>query len=185
MWAGQRSGWVRDDDTHSAAKLLELIVPKTRRMRRMAKRGLFVFLDLPKPPVRSKKKAATPAAAMPKEEKSKLFHSKGELSVIEVKRQKLEHSTEDAQSFDGSALPSSSDGWRPVIPQGDGLYVAGVKVIRLSDGSCLKLYRVLVKPSVIKAQKKRLKRLKNRIERDDEKAAKRRVKMLLLMIGKA
>lgn len=156
-------------------------VPKTKRMRRLAKKGLFVFLDLPKPRARSKKKTAV---ALPKETMAKLFYTKGDFSVTEVKRQKSEHSTEEPQPIDGSSLPSSSDGWCPVIPQGDGLYVAGVKVIRLSDGSCLKLYRVLVKPSVIKAQKKRLKRLKQRIERDDNKAARQRVRLTLLLLGK-
>jgi hypothetical protein len=153
---------------------------KTRRMYRLRKLGLFVFLKLPAP---KKKKTAAPTA-MPKqyrtERKPVLFHSNTTMSVIELKQRDIPH--EDPQPFDGTAKRDSTDGWVEFDDNPE-LFAAGICIVPTNEGP-RRLYRMRIRPSVLAAKRKRVANLLRDVHRDDAKAAKRRVRMTLYAMGK-
>jgi hypothetical protein len=153
---------------------------KTRRMYKLRKAGLFVFLKLPAP-----KKAAPATPKLGRECKSKLFYSKGELTVIELKQQhyKTEHN-EDPAPFDGTAKRDATDGWVEFDDNPE-LFAAAICIVPMSDGTRKRLYRMQIRPSILEAKRKRVANLLRDVHRDDAKAAKRRVRMTLLLMGKA
>lgn len=154
---------------------------KTRRMYKLRKLGLFVFLKLPAP---KKKTAATPKPKQYRtrtERKPVLFYEKGDLNVIEAKQQR-DITIEDPQPFDGTAKRDAVDGWGEFVDDPE-LYAAAICIVPTNDGP-RKKYRMMIRPSVLKAKQKRVANLLRDIERDDAKAAKRRVRMTLYAMGK-
>jgi hypothetical protein len=85
--------------------------------------------------------------------------------------------------IDGTELPAQ--GWSLTRPTDPELVVCGVRCVKMSDGSTLKLYRVAVRPEAVKARKRKAKKVLQRIQREDAKAARHRVKLMLIMLGKA
>jgi hypothetical protein len=91
----------------------------------------------------------------------------------------------DPATLDGSPLPTKEDGWMTTLPNDPTLRVAGIKVVKMADGSALKFYKMLVKPAEVKRLRKQLKKKLQRIARDDREHAKRDVRALLVMLGKS
>jgi hypothetical protein len=147
-------------------------------MTKLAKKGLFVFIEIPKPPTPKKKKVP---AVMPKETVAKLFFSKGELSVIEVKRQKVEQPSQEPTPINGQPMPDKSEGWQATWPEDPQLYVAGICNIPMSDDSHIRLFRVCVRPSII-AKKHR--KLMQKLERLDKRINKLEVRQIMKSMGK-
>lgn len=155
---------------------------KNRRMRRLSKLGLFVFL-----PVKAvcRTRHGTPPTPRLKEvipvepvEPTGVL-----LSHSQLKRAAIAARTEDEQTpTPDTLLPSSADGWQETVPNNAELHVVGITVIRKLDGSCQRYYRVLVKPSVVKAKRRRAQNLLRDIERDNAKAAKRAVRALVALL---
>lgn len=154
-----------------------------RKQRTLKKRARLAGLPFVAPAPKTlpiEAPALTPM--LEKETKSRLFYTKGDLNVIEAKRRYEQ--TGDVTPVDGQPLPAACDGWMTARPDDPTLYCAGVRVIRMNDGSSVKFYRVMVKPEVLKAKQKQAKRLMRKIEREDAAAVKRRVRLTLALIGK-
>jgi hypothetical protein len=110
-------------------------------------------------------------------------------SHSQKKRSAMHARVEDEQtSATPIELPSASEGWQLTRPDNPELYVSAMRTVRMSDGEVLKLFKVLIRPEVLKAKRKAVKKLKKRIEREDAAAeaaaAKRRVKLTLALLGK-
>jgi hypothetical protein len=158
-------------------------------MKRLAKRGQFVFLPSAKTPPKKKTKKPTATA----QTMAKLCYESGEpFSVSELKQQQRQQNMErsnnaDVVPVDGELL-SSADGWQTTRPDNPELYVASVRTVRMSDGTNVKMFKVLICPDVLKAKRKAVKKLKQRIAREDREAAdvaaKQRVKLVLALMGK-
>lgn len=77
-------------------------------------------------------------------------------------------------------------GWSPTRPDSPDLFIAGVKLVRQQDGSFTKLFKVMVKPEIIAAKKRKAKNLLRRIKREDREAnaklSKLRVRALLVVL---
>jgi len=136
---------------------------KTKRMRRLAKQGLFAFLATDKPVTHR------PLLAL-EEQQRKLWQKRGEQQPV---------------ALDGKPLPNRADGWMLSIPNDSELFVTAITCLKLSDGTNCRWYRMMVKPQVVKAKRKAAKKLMQRIERENREMAKRRVRALLIMLGKA
>jgi hypothetical protein len=153
-------------------------------MRRLQKAGLFSYLPSPKTPKKTKKPAATAQTI------AKLCFEHGELNVSEVKRQKklAAYGNAEPVPVDGQTLPSSSEGWQEERTTNPELYCAAVRVIRLTDGSSVKLFKVLIRPDVLAQKRKAAKKLLKRVKRENRQAAdvaaKRKVRALLFALGK-
>jgi len=85
---------------------------------------------------------------------------------------------------DGQTLPSSVEGWIPDKP-GDGLICVAVRCIRFDDASTRKFYRCVLRPAEQKKLKRQAKATLRKLKADDAKSAKRRVRALLVIMGKA
>jgi hypothetical protein len=153
-----------------------------RKLSKLVKHGLFVALPSPKP-ARRKKKAAPKTRKLYQERKPVLFYEKGDLNVIEAKQQR-DITIEDPQPFDGIAKRDAADGWGEFVDDPE-LYPAAICIVPMSDGTRKRLYRMMIRPDVLAKKKKRVANLLRDIERDDAKAAKRRVRAMLVMMGKA
>ncbi|HTS06794.1 MAG TPA: hypothetical protein VMP68_14540 [Candidatus Eisenbacteria bacterium] len=147
-------------------------------MYKLRKLGLFAFISLPAPA-----KHKVPAARRPAPSTAKLFYSKGELNLIEVKRQN-EQTNEDPIPVDGLPLPDASEGWMQTRSSDPELHCVGVRCIRLTDGSHLKYFKMLVKPSVMKRKKAKLRRKLRELDQGIARAAKQEARLTLWMMGK-
>jgi hypothetical protein len=92
--------------------------------------------------------------------------------------------------IDGQPLPDPADGWVETMPQGDGdVFLAAIKKIKMSDGSEKRFYKALVRPSVLKAKRNKVRKLLKRVKRENEvaalKEAKQRVRLFRALMGKA
>ncbi len=90
--------------------------------------------------------------------------------------------------IDGQPLPDPAE-WTPDKPKADStLCVSAVKIIRMSDGSSRKFYRMSVPVAEVKQMKKRARLLARNIRREDGKAAKKAARStareLLFCMGK-
>jgi hypothetical protein len=152
-----------------------------RKLTKLVRRGLFTPLPAPL----KNNKPATTRPATPKlgrEQKSVVFHSKGGLSVTELKQQRdITH--EDLQPFDGTAKRDAADGWGE-FDANPALYVAAICIVPTSSGP-KKSYRMRVKPSVLAAKKKRVANMLRDIARDDAAYLKRKIRLTLKAMGKA
>lgn len=124
---------------------------------------------------RKKKKTDHPAEVVP--------HSKMKRSQMTSPANSANGYTEPV-TLDGNALPSG-EGWMRQIPDDKTLYVAGVKNVRMSDGSAVKFYRMMVKKDEVKRLRKQTKKKLQRIACDDREHAKRDVRALLVLLGKS
>ena len=121
-------------------------MPKTRRMRRLEKLGLFVILKRPTPenkpplplPLRPTRLAYSPGAV-----ESPLSHSK------EKRRAIIDRMADEHEPSDSIEVGNEWSMTRPTDPE---VFVTGVSSIRLKDGSSAKYFRVAVKPSVLQAR---------------------------------
>ncbi len=93
---------------------------------------------------------------------------------------------------DGQQIPDPAAGWVPDAAQSDAhIYVAGVKVIRMTDGSTRKFYRLLVRPAEVKRKRelatKKLKQIRREIreaEKKEAKQRKRQIRVVLAVLGR-
>jgi hypothetical protein len=99
-----------------------------------------------------------------------------------------ELTTQTATTADGSTLPSTADGWQQTRPDNPELYISAVRTVRMTDGSSVKLFKVLIRPEVLKAKQRTAKKLLKRARRDNAEAeakqAKRHVRLMLALLGK-
>jgi hypothetical protein len=91
--------------------------------------------------------------------------------------------------IDRQPLPDAAEGWTPDKPKADGtLCVSAVKTIRMSDGSSRKFYRMSVPVAEVRDMKNRVRKLRRRIKKEDQaaakKSAKRAARVVLLALGK-
>jgi hypothetical protein len=140
-------------------------------------------------PLPRRKKPAPPKKTTPKpkqfrtERKPVLFHSKGELTLSEAKQQHEHITNEDPAPLSVTAQRDAADGWGEFVDN-DELYAAAICIVPMNTGERKKLYRMMIRPSVLKAKQKRVANMLRDVQRDDAKAAKSRVRMTLLMLGK-
>jgi hypothetical protein len=137
---------------------------KTRRMYRLRKLGLFIFLKLPAAPPKKKATTPTPKPKYRTERKPTLFYEKGDLNVIEAKQQSA---TEDPAPID-CQMPDPAEGWSTTRPDSDELYISAVKVVRQPSGEFTKYFKVLVRPEVLLARAKQMEL--ERIEKEKQEA---------------
>lgn len=153
---------------------------RTKRMYKLEKLGLFVFLGTRRP----NKKTAAATKKTATRTIAKVFHVKGAFSLSEAKNRQTE-AEQQSVSWDGTALP---DGWVPQLPGDPTLRVIGVRCVRMSDGSTLKLYKLTVCKEEVtklrKAAKKKLQRIKRENEAAARRDAKRNARLMLHMLGK-
>ena len=126
-----------------------------------------------------------------RQKKNQKDHSTAAVPHSQQKRREMTSPANELKNYtepttlDGSPLPAKAEGWMAAIPDDPTLYVAGVKVLKMADGSFLKLYKLMVKPAEVKKLQKKLKEKMRRIARDDREHAKRDVRAFLVMLGKA
>ena len=142
----------------------------------MAKAGLFAFVILP-----TKKKAAP--RKLGTEIKANLFYEKGDLNVIEAKQQyKVEHN--EPLPVDGQPLPDHSEGWMLTRVSDPELHCVAVRCIRLTDGTNVKYFKMLVLPSVMKTKRAKLRRKMRELDKSIAKAAKQEARLTLFLMSK-
>ena len=91
--------------------------------------------------------------------------------------------------IDGTSLPDPTEGWTPGKPKADGtLCVSAVKTIRMSDGSSRKFFCMSVPVAEVREMKNRVRKLRRRIKKEDQAAAKetakRAARAVLSALGK-
>jgi hypothetical protein len=123
-----------------------------------------------------------------KKEQEVIPHSREKRTAMQQDGQWAKRNAEPVP-IDGTALPDPAEGWTPDKPKADTtLCVSAVKTIRMSDGSSKKFYRMSVPVAEVRDMKNRVRKLRRRIKRENEAAAKkearRAARAVLFALGK-
>lgn len=111
------------------------------------------------------------------------------MTASQLKRAVLRDRVADEQTaalqpFDGGPLPDPADGWLTSIPDDVELHLVGVRCIRMTDGSSVRYYRVLMRGSVLKKKRAKLRRKLRELDQSLAKVAKQETRTLLFLMGK-
>lgn len=154
-----------------------------RKQRTMVKRGLLCAWP-------AKEASARPAPAPSRRRLNEVSDDypvdtapTGLLSHSQLKRQAIAQRTEDEQQ--PTTADGPGEGWVDKRSEDPAMCCLGIKVVRCDDGRVVRFYLMKMKPAAQKKLRHKAKSMKKRIERDDREATKRRVRCLLVMLGKA